>query len=170
MKTNINKIQMIAEEKRDENLNFRSFLKGTHIKNLDSIVNELFKQFSEAIDCTTCGNCCKVIVPSLSENDINKLAKSLNITKDQFTASYVKKDDFNGSLKFNKTPCPFLSNNKCTQYDFRPAACVSFPYIYKKGFVSKLIGVVNSCAVCPIVFNVYEALKTELNYGFRRSR
>jgi hypothetical protein len=84
METDLNKIKKFAKEKDDENWNFRTFLKGYGNKKLDLIVHKLFKQVSEAIDCTACGNCCKEIQPSVKKKDIIKLSKSLNITPDQF--------------------------------------------------------------------------------------
>ena len=86
METDLIKIENHAKESENENWNFRTFLKGYDIKNLDTIVHKLFKQVSEAIDCTACGNCCKKIQPILKKKDINKLSKSLNITPNQFIA------------------------------------------------------------------------------------
>jgi len=56
----------------------------------------------------------------LKKKDIYKLSKGLNITPDQFIAKYVNKDE-DGERILNQLPCPFLKDNKCSQYDFRPA-------------------------------------------------
>jgi len=93
METDLIKIENHAKERENENWNFRTFLKGYDIKNLDTIVHKLFKQVSEAIDCTACGNCCKKTQPILKKKDINKLSKSLNITPNQFITKYVDKDE-----------------------------------------------------------------------------
>jgi len=160
------KIKNFSKERKDENWDFRTFLKNyDNIKHIDSIVHELFKQVSEAIDCTSCGNCCKKMQPILKKKDINKLSKSLNITPDQFITKYVDKDE-DGDNILNQLPCPFLNDNKCTQYDSRPVDCASYPHLHKKDFVFRLIGVVNNYSVCPIVFNVYEALKNRLKSEF----
>lgn len=165
METDLIKIENHAKESENENWNFRTFLKGYDIKNLDSIVHKLFKHVSESIDCTACGNCCKEIQPSLKKKDINKLSSSLNITPDQFITEYVDKDE-DGDNKLNQIPCPFLIDNKCTQYDSRPEGCASYPHLHKKDFVFRLIGVVNNYSICPIVFNVYETLKSNLKSEF----
>jgi putative addiction module killer protein len=94
--------------------------------------------------------------PILKKKDIDKLSVSLNITPDKFKAKYVNKDG-NGKSIINQLPCPFLKDNKCTQYDSRPVDCASYPHLHKKDFVFRLIGVVNNYEICPIVFNVYEA-------------
>ena len=165
METDLIKIKKFSQEREDENWYFRTFLKGYAIKNLDSVVHKLFKQVSEAIDCTACGNCCKEIQPGLKKKDINKLSKSLNILPDQFVTKYVDKDE-DGDNILNQLPCPFLKNNKCTQYESRPVDCASYPHLHKKDFVFRLIGVVNNYSICPIVFNVYEALKNRLKSEF----
>ena len=46
--------------------------------------------------------------------------------------------------------------------NYRPKDCVSYPYLLKKDFTSRLMGVIGNCSVCPIVFNVYELLKDEV--------
>jgi len=165
METDLIKIKKFSQEREDENWYFRTFLKGYDIKNLDSVVHKLFKQVSGAIDCTACGNCCKEIQPSLKKKDINKLSKNLNIPPDQFVTQYVDKDEGGDSI-FKQISCPFLSNNRCTQYKVRPKDCVSYPHLHKKHFVSRLIGVIENYSICPIVFNVYEALKDKLMFEF----
>lgn len=165
METDLTKIKNQAKEKEDENWRFRAFLKNCDARALDSIVHKLFEQATKAIDCTSCGNCCREIRPVLKNRDINKLAKSLNIKPDRFIADYVKKDE-DGNNVLKQIPCPFLSDNKCTHYAARPDDCASYPHLHKKEFVFRLIGVINNYAVCPIVFNVYEALKDKLKSQF----
>jgi Fe-S-cluster containining protein len=161
----LKKIESLAKEREDENWSFRSFLKGYDVKNFDKTVHKLFVQVSEAIDCTACGNCCKKIKPNLEKKDINKLSSSLNITPGQFITRYVDKDEA-GDRKLNQLPCPFLKDNKCTQYESRPIDCASYPHLQKKDFVFRLISVVNNYSICPIVFNVYEGLKGKLKSEF----
>jgi len=93
IKSFLTKIRNLSKERAEENWSFRTFFKGYDIEHLDLIVHELFEEVSEAIDCTTCGNCCKEIQPILKKKDINKLSKSLNIKPDQFITKYVHKDE-----------------------------------------------------------------------------
>lgn len=160
METNLKEIKRIAKIKENENWEFRSFLKGfdIEIEELDSIVHKLYDHVSKEIDCTKCANCCKQIKVILSLKDISGLQKGTGLSKQQFETKFIKKGK-NGDYSFKKTPCPFLKDNLCTQYDFRPYACRSFPHIHKEEFIFRLIDVVNNISICPIVFNVYEKLK-----------
>jgi len=44
MEIDLIKIENLAKEREGENWNFRIFLKGNDIKNLDTIVHKLFKR------------------------------------------------------------------------------------------------------------------------------
>lgn len=166
MESDLSKIKKLAKTREDENWEFRSFLKGYDAKNLDSIVLALTKKYTDSIDCTICGNCCREIHPILEENDIKMLSKSLNTSPITFQKEYVQKDE-DGDKVFKKLPCPFLSDNKCLHYESRPGDCRSFPHIHKKDFTTRLIGVIHNYSICPIVFNVYEELKEILKDDFR---
>ena len=161
--TEISRIKKLSKEKEEENWGFRSFLKscGIPTNRIDSITQKLYKKVSEKIDCRDCSNCCKEILPILSENDIEQCTKGLNISAAEFKKKYLEKTD-DGRNTFNKTPCPFLRESRCSIYEFRPSNCRSYPYIGQKGLLSRLISVIHNCSVCPIVFNVYEYLKSEI--------
>jgi len=168
METDPNNIKKISEEKWDENWEFRSFLKGLDIsiEALDSIVHKLYHQVSSKIDCTKCANCCKEVSPILLRTDIRKFSKYLGISISDFQGSYLKKDDESEGYLFDETPCPFLKDNLCLNYNYRPKDCISFPHLQKDEFVFRLMGVIDNCSICPIVFNIYELLKDELWHKF----
>lgn len=165
MELNPDKIYRLAKEKEDENWDFRSFLKGCNDLTIDSIVHDLVKRVTSKIDCTKCGNCCVNIHPTLDNKDIKKMSKSLSISPESFNKEYVRIDR-KGQYILNQTPCPFLKNKKCTHYEARPSDCVSYPHLHKKEFIFRLMGVIDNTFICPIVFNVYEALKKELRSDF----
>jgi len=164
LETDLKKIEELSEANHEANWNFRSFLKGydATIEELDSIVHELYEWISSEIDCTTCANCCKKIRPVLDQKDIRRFAKGLKIPTPGFKERYLTPDEKPNGFVFQQTPCPFLKNNLCSHYDFRPDVCRSFPHLHKKEFVFRLWNVVKNCSVCPIVFNVYEHLKDKL--------
>ena len=124
VETDLKKIKKVTEKKRDENWEFRSFLKGydIEIEELDSIVHGLFEEVSRQIDCTTCGNCCREISPVLDNEDIERLSRGLGISSKNFKEQFLVKDDkaYSAGFIFNKTSCPFLKGNVCSHYELRP--------------------------------------------------
>jgi Fe-S-cluster containining protein len=59
-------------------------------------------------------------------------------------------------------PCPILNGKLCSIYENRPEVCRSFPHLEQPRFTSRLIGVIDNVAVCPIAFNAFEELKAKL--------
>jgi len=101
--------------------------------------------------------------PLLTDADIKRLASHLVLTVKQFRADFIKTESEEGkAFEFNTMPCPFLQDNRCTVYDCRPRDCQSYPHLHKKDFVIRMNQAYDNCSVCPIVFNVYEGLKSEL--------
>ncbi len=170
MKTNpyleldLKKIERLGKIREYENVRFRSFLKGFDDKKIDPIVHRLNEEISAQIDCTECGNCCKVLRSRIAEHDIERLAGGLGISRSQVIERYLELYD--NELYIEQIPCPFLKDNKCTVYEYRPDDCRSYPHLHKPHFISRLWSVIDNYSICPIVFNVVERLKDEL--GFRR--
>lgn len=161
IETDLEKIKLIGKQKEDENWRFRSYLKGLDIEeeDLDKIVHEINREVTSQIDCTECGNCCRVVYPVLHEEDAAKFSSGLNKSIEEFKSAYLSASEEEGdTYNFNSVPCPFLRDNKCSNYDNRPKACASYPHIQKSEFVKRLIGVIENYSICPIVFNVYEQL------------
>ena len=165
IETDLNIIQKLSEKNHEENWNFRSFLKGYYPdpKGSDNIVHRLYDAISNQIDCTSCANCCREISPILDQVEIKRFSKRLAISVSEFKSSYLKADkEETGKFTFNKAPCPFLKDNLCSYYEFRPNDCKSFPHLHKKDFVTRLWGVIENIYICPTAYNVYEYLKDEL--------
>ena len=159
------RIQQLAHEREDDNWCFRLFLKGVEleIEELDAIAHRHHQAGATQIDCCACGNCCREISPVLSGYDVTRLATGLRVSKPEVIQRYLQPDkEEEDSFTFRDTPCPLLSGNMCTVYEFRPEDCRSFPHLHKEEFVFRLIQAVQNCAVCPIVFHVFERLKDEL--------
>ena len=159
----LEKIKQLGERNQGANFRFRSFLKGGNSTHIDKIVHELCDYYYTNIDCTKCGNCCKVLKPLILKKDLKSLSLVTNITMDEFKTEYLQIDE-DGDMSFNKLPCPFLKNLKCSVYDCRPNDCRSYPHLHKKEFISRLFGVIDSYSICPIVFNVFEDLKSRLHF------
>lgn len=165
IETDLNKIKIFSERRENQNIRFRSYLKNLEIgiKELDNIVHKINNEVTRRIDCTTCGNCCKIIKPVLDNEDINRFAKGLKITSGELLDTYCQvSEEEKDKYEFQNIPCPFLKDNKCSNYEFRPNNCLSYPHLQKRDFVFRLWGVIENYSICPIVFNVFERLKEEL--------
>ena len=95
----------------------------------------------------------------MDDEDIERLSVGLGLSAAQVRKQYLVKDEESNKFVFREKPCPFLKDNVCSYHKYRPKDCVSYPHLNKDDFVFRLIEVVQSCFVCPIVFNVYERLK-----------
>lgn len=162
IETEIDKIEKLGKLREKENVEFRIYLKGQDPDKIDEIIHRLNVEISKQIDCTSCGNCCMKLTPAITELDIKSLSRRLNLEPQQIKEDYLEMAE--GEQYFKNLPCSFLKEKKCTIYNDRPEACSSYPHLHKKKFTSRLWGVIDNYSICPIVFNVFENLKTELNY------
>jgi Fe-S-cluster containining protein len=164
-------IQRYARHNEAEDFRFRAFLKGRlnlSTEQTDAVVRQTTDEVWSQIDCTQCANCCRTLQVVLDVADIRRLSARLGMTARQFGRRYVQSAE-DGTQHIAAIPCPFLGqDNRCTVYEDRPKACRDFPYLHEKRFVGRTFMMIDNTAVCPIVFNVWQALKVRL--GFRRSR
>jgi len=127
------------------------------------------------IDCTKCANCCREVKPGFSEEEVDRLARRLTMTRERFIETYLERSeelDCETPWTTRITPCPFLKDNLCSVYEDRPADCSGYPYLYKPRFVTRTLGMIERTFTCPIVFEVLEELKRSLGFasGARRRR
>lgn len=169
LELNLKKIAAEALLREEENFAFRSFLKGCDPQETDEKVHHLNKDISAHIDCTTCGNCCRTFMISLDNEDIVRSSAYVDMQPDEFKRKYLEESS-EGNYIFSRIPCHFLHENKCTIYEGRPEDCRSFPHLHKKGFTSRLLSAIDHYGICPIVYNVMEALKAETGFRYRTSR
>src|SRR5437764_10173286 len=107
MITDLVRIQLLGEKKRDENLRFRKHLKSRD--HSDRILRRIAEGVEEQIDCTVCANCCKVATVRLSERDIERLAHHFRISEAKFMAEYTVQDAEEGRIlrRSDETGCVF---------------------------------------------------------------
>ncbi len=164
LELNIEKIAKLGKKNEKENLEFRTFLKGHDFDKVDRIVQRLNNEITSQIDCQTCGNCCKNLRPCVTDSEIINIAQTRYLKQSEFESIFVE-NETNSDVKFLKnTPCTFLIENSCSIYNIRPEDCKSYPHTQKPNFISRTFEVIDNYGICPIVFNVFEILKYELNY------
>lgn len=164
LETNIERIEILAAQKARENYRFRALLKQRDSTRVDRLVHRINSQVVNEIDCTACGNCCATLRPAVTDNEIARLSRLVNISKELFADRYTEYVADENVRMLKDTPCAFLANKKCTVYDARPHVCQSFPHIEKDGFIFRTLEMVENCGICPIIYNVLERLKKELHF------
>ncbi|MFK8267802.1 YkgJ family cysteine cluster protein [Capnocytophaga cynodegmi] len=158
----INKLQKLAKEKKDENKRFFTQLKKKPPKNLDYKVQEIHDEVTNEINCLTCANCCKTTGPLLTNIDIERISKHLRLKPSDFITKYLKIDEENDYI-FQSMPCPFLaSDNYCLIYDVRPKACREYPHTDRKKIYQIANLTIKNTEICPIAYKVVEKMKEKL--------
>jgi Fe-S-cluster containining protein len=167
MLTDLVQIRRLGEKQRDENLRLRLHLKRRNFQ--ERRLKRISQDIEEQIDCTACANCCRVATVKINDRDVEKLAKRLGVSPNQFLADYTREDPQEGRvLNRNQVGCVFLEGNLCSVYDVRPHTCVTFPHLTRGSgsLLSRFWEMPDRACYCPIVYNTLEAWKTEI--GFRR--
>lgn len=123
------------------------------------------EQVKPQVDCLACGNCCRSLMINLEDADIVRLAHRKGMADADFRTRYVEQGTHLQVMSC--VPCHFLEEKFCTVYTDRPEACRGFPYLDVPGFKGRMTATLGYYAVCPIIFNVIEELKTAL--GFREA-
>ena len=91
------KVKFEAKKKENENIEFRTFLKcNADEKELDEQFKKLHEELFAKYDCSRCRNCCKMYCGSIPEEDLEKDAEYLGLTKEELINSYlIKKESEN---------------------------------------------------------------------------
>src|SRR6478672_7057212 len=120
MITDLVQIRMLGEKKRTENFKFRQFMKSRDYS--DRILRRIAEGIQDQIDCTQCAECCRVATATLSERDVERLARYFRIGRQQFLAEYTAQSQEEGLIlrRTEEAGCVFLDGNTCTVYDARP--------------------------------------------------
>lgn len=161
--TNLEKIAVLAAEKDASNDQFRRFLKQQDSATIDVIVHRLNDVVTRHVDCTQCGNCCKSLMINVTLREAEALAGYLQMSLTDTKEKYIEESE-QGQLIINTIPCHFLAGTTCSIYPQRFTECREFPHLHKPHFTSRLLGTMGYYAMCPIIFNVVEQLKDELDF------
>jgi uncharacterized protein len=166
MLTDLVQIRTLGEKKRAENERFRRHLK-TH-SHSDRILRQIAEDIEEQIDCTACGNCCKVATVTLAERDVERLARWLRIPAARFLADYTTESPEEGLIlrRTKEKGCVFLDGTLCTAYEARPETCQRFPHLVRGAgsLASRMWQFIDRACYCPIVYNALEAFKETTHF------
>jgi Fe-S-cluster containining protein len=158
--TDLVQIRRLGEKKRDENLQFRKYLKSHEW--VERQFRNAAKDVHAQIDCRQCGECCRVTEVQLAERDVEHMSRFLRISPAAFLKQYTALDsDQAVILRRTQTGCVFLDGNDCTIYESRPGNCERFPHLLRGNgsLVSRMWEFVDRATYCPIVYNWMEAVK-----------
>lgn len=164
METDLSRIRDLSQEHDDENWEFRSWLKQSAPHDIDGVVKALSQKYFALIDCTQCANCCRSLQTEFKKSELHTIAKTLGQSIEAFEKQFMTEGAVN-------PPCPMLDGKLCSIYENRPEVCRSYPHLEQAHFTTRLMGVIDNVAICPIAFNAYEELKTKLRWSpGRRNR
>jgi len=161
--TDLQSIADFAIAHHAENDRFSAFIKEFKDEDIDAKVQELDALISPTISCTDCGNCCKSLMVCLNEQEADRLSSHLKMDRPHFDEQYLEKGS-NGMMIMNQMPCHFLQDNKCTIYEYRFEGCKEFPALHLPHFKRRVFTTFMHYDRCPIIFNVVEQLKNEMNF------
>ena len=157
----LSRIRQLSQEHDEENWEFRSWLKQNAPDNIDGVVKALSQRYFAFIDCRLCANCCRLLPVEFKKSELLSIAKTLGQSIKAFEKQFMSEGKVN-------PPCPMLDGKLCSIYENRPEVCRSYPHLEQPHFTSRLMGVIENVAICPIAFNAFEELKAKL--GWSRSR
>jgi len=166
MLTDLVQIDRLGRQKKPENARFRVYLKRHDYS--DRRLRRLAEEIESQIDCTQCANCCRVAEAGVKDRDIEKLAKFIGVSREEFLRDYTGRNESNELiLKRTESGCVFLEDNLCSVYEARPRSCVNFPNLVRGdgSIASRMWQLVDRATYCPIVYNWMETVKQEM--GFR---
>jgi hypothetical protein len=165
MLTDLVQIRRLGQQKRDENSRFRAYLRNH--RHSDRRLRRFGEDIEAQIDCTTCANCCRVSEVEITDRDIDKLAKFLGMSREEFLSDSTQRDEA-GHLILRKTEagCVFLKDNLCTVYEARPHNCANFPHLVRGtgSIASRMWRLVERAEYCPIVYNWMEKVKEDIGF------
>src|SRR5262249_49787026 len=156
--TDLSRINQLSQEHDDENWDFRSWLKQNAPDNIDGIVHALSQKYFALVDCKQCANCCRSLHAEFERSELLNIAKTLGQSIKTFEKQFMSEGEVN-------PPCPMLNGKLCSIYENRPKVCRSYPHLERPHFTSRLMGVIDNVAICPIAFNAFEELKTKLSWS-----
>jgi Fe-S-cluster containining protein len=145
----------------------RSFITSTENnppKQFNTIMEKIDKEVWEEVNCLQCANCCKLMSPTYTPQDIKRIAAHLGMTPKDFKEKWLCKDKKGEDWVNLSQPCQFLDlkTNMCTIYEVRPADCAGFPHFLKKPQKNYFYINKQNIEYCPASMLMVEKMKKAL--------
>ena len=159
-----------AKSKENENYAFRTYLKmhADPLK-LDEQFRKLHEELFSGYDCSQCRNCCKMYCGMIPQEDIEKAAGQFSMSGKDFVERFLEYDPREMSYKTKHCPCDFLKDDgACALGDCKPVNCRRYPYTDQPDRMGSLLSIIESAAVCPVVYEILERLKEEYHFIKRK--
>lgn len=164
---NIDELAIMANRKEEENLRFRTYLKGhADLDILDKQFKELHEKYFKIYNCKDCRNCCKKLNISMTEEELDTICNKLNLDKEELISKELEINT-SGKYSFKCNRCKFLDDdNNCLAENCLPESCRDYPYTNKSERLFSLYGIIGNASICPVVYEILEELKKI--YHFKR--
>jgi len=165
MITDLVQIRRLEHQKRSENAKFRAYLKSH--RHSDRRLRRFGEEIEAEIDCTQCANCCRVTEVGITPRDVEKLAKFIGVSENEFKQQFTQRDDADAMiLKRGEGGCVFLEGNLCSVYEARPLNCANFPHVVRGtgSIASRMWKFLDRAAYCPIIYNWMEKVKEDIGF------
>ncbi len=167
IETDLGKLKALGETRYSENEHFKQHLKSIDQDFVDTEVMRINRLAEAAIDCTTCGNCCKNLMVNIDDPAVIRLADYMQLPESEFRKKFVETGSFMQFL--NAIPCQFLDGKKCSIYEIRPDECREFPRLDRPGFTKRMFATFSHYGMCPLIFNTVEELKKTTGFFVEES-
>ena len=127
---------------------------------LDQLAEKIDKEVWKEVNCLSCANCCKVMTPTFTVQDIKRISAHLGKTPKEFKDQWLVKDK-NQDWTNKINPCQFLDlkTNMCRIYEIRPTDCSGFPHLAKKKMVDYIHVHKQNIEYCPATYAMVEKLE-----------
>jgi len=165
MITDLVQIRRLEQQQRGENARFRAYFK--HHRHSDRRLRRFGEEIEAQIDCTACANCCRVTEVAVTGRDIEKLAKFIGVSEQEFRQQFTALDESGAViLKRNENGCVLLEGNLCSVYEARPHNCANFPHVVRGSgsIASRMWRFIDRVGYCPIVYNWMEVVKEDIGF------
>lgn len=132
--------------------------------NLEALADKTDKEVWAEVNCLSCANCCKVMSPTYTSQDIKRIAAHLGMKPKEFKEKWLYLDKKDNDWMNKSRPCQFLdvTTNMCSIYEVRPADCAGFPHLVKKPLADYFYVHKQNIQYCPATMLFIEKLHAQI--------